>query len=148
MRPLGAGGGSGFGVYPYNILEVDKSSLWCIGRWRGKGGSDGPRRVRPGKGLVGTQISRDFLKISGTGLAGATLLGTAGCGVFSGGGGGGGRWWWEQQVHRHQFGTHRQGSGLRATTDSVSTEILQNVMSHTGWIRTPGPSQIWRKAWT
>ena len=49
------------------------------------------RRVRPGKGLVGTQISRrDFLKISGTGLAGATLLGTAGCGVFSGGGGGGG----------------------------------------------------------
>src|SRR5215212_7923682 len=49
------------------------------------------RRVGPGKGLVGTQISRrDFLKIGGTGLAGATLLGTAGCGVFSGGGGGGG----------------------------------------------------------
>ena len=49
------------------------------------------RRVRPGKGLVGTQFSRrDFLKLSGTGLAGAALLGTAGCGsVFEGGGGGG-----------------------------------------------------------
>ena len=49
------------------------------------------RRARPGKMLVGTQISRrDFLKISGTGLAGAALLGTAGCGsVFEGGGGGG-----------------------------------------------------------
>jgi oligopeptide transport system substrate-binding protein len=50
------------------------------------------RRVRPGKVLAGTQLSRkDFLKISGTGLAGAALLGTAGCGsVFEGGGGGGG----------------------------------------------------------
>ena len=49
------------------------------------------RRVRPGKGLVGTQFSRrDFLKLSGTGLAGAALLGTAGCGsIFEGGGGGG-----------------------------------------------------------
>ena len=52
------------------------------------------RRVRPSKVLVGTQFSRrDFLKISGAGLAGATLLGTAGCGsVFGGWGqsGGGG----------------------------------------------------------
>jgi oligopeptide transport system substrate-binding protein len=49
------------------------------------------RRVRPSKVLVGTQFSRrDFLKLSGTGLAGAALLGTAGCGsVFEGGGGGG-----------------------------------------------------------
>ncbi len=48
------------------------------------------RRVRPSKVLVGTQFSRrDFLKLSGTGLAGAALLGTAGCGsVFEGGGGG------------------------------------------------------------
>ena len=39
------------------------------------------RRVRPSKVLVGTQFSRrDFLKLSGTGLAGAALLGTAGCG--------------------------------------------------------------------
>ena len=49
------------------------------------------RRVRPSKVLGGTQFSRrDFLKISGMGLAGATLLGTAGCGVFSDSGGGGG----------------------------------------------------------
>src|SRR5918993_655341 len=45
------------------------------------------RRVRPSKVLVGPQFSRrDFLKLSGTGLAGAALLGTAGCGsVFEGG---------------------------------------------------------------
>jgi oligopeptide transport system substrate-binding protein len=49
------------------------------------------RRVGPGKVLVGPQMSRkDFLKIGGTGLAGAALLGTAGCGsIFEGGGGGG-----------------------------------------------------------
>jgi oligopeptide transport system substrate-binding protein len=49
------------------------------------------RRVRPSKVLAGTQLSRRaFLKLSGTGLAGAALLGTAGCGsVFEGGGGGG-----------------------------------------------------------
>ena len=47
------------------------------------------------EGLVGSRISRkDFLRIGGTGLVGAALLGTAGCGsVFGGGqnsGGGGG----------------------------------------------------------
>src|SRR5215211_3482160 len=49
------------------------------------------RRVRPGKVLVGPQMSRrDFLKLSGTGLGGAALLGTAGCGsIFEGGGGSG-----------------------------------------------------------
>jgi oligopeptide transport system substrate-binding protein len=89
------------------------------------------RRVRPGKALVGTQLSRrDFLKISGSGLAGAALLGTAGCGVFSGGGGGGG-------------GTGGGGGGSSitlnlqstirdmdstTTTDSVSSGILLNVM--------------------
>jgi oligopeptide transport system substrate-binding protein len=89
------------------------------------------RRVRPGKSLVGTQLSRrDFLKISGSGLAGAALLGTAGCGVFSGGGGGGG-------------GTGGGGGGSSitlnlqstirdmdstTTTDSVSSGILLNVM--------------------
>src|SRR5918998_4492472 len=89
------------------------------------------RRVRPGKALVGTQLSRrDFLKISGSGLAGAALLGTAGCGVFSGGEGGGG-------------GTGGGGGGSSitlnlqstirdmdstTTTDSVSSGILLNVM--------------------
>jgi oligopeptide transport system substrate-binding protein len=46
-------------------------------------GIKGPRRV-PG------MSRKDFLKLGGAGLAGATLLGTAGCGVFSGSGGGGG----------------------------------------------------------
>ena len=90
------------------------------------------RRVRSGKALVGTQFSRrDFLKISGSGLAGVALLGPAGCGIFSGGGGGGG-------------GTGGGGGGgssitlnLQATirdldstttTDSVSSGILINVM--------------------
>jgi oligopeptide transport system substrate-binding protein len=49
------------------------------------------RRVRPSKALIEARLSRgDFLKLSGTGLAGAALLGTAGCGsLFEGGGGGG-----------------------------------------------------------
>jgi oligopeptide transport system substrate-binding protein len=86
------------------------------------------RRVRPGKGLVGTQISRrDFLKISGTGLAGATLLGTAGCGVFSegGGGGGGGS---SKSIAINLEQTIRDLDSAK-TTDSVSTEVLLNVMS-------------------
>jgi hypothetical protein len=53
----------------------------------GKGGSDGHTENRAERGLVGAQISRkDFLRIGGTGLAGAALLGTAGCGGVFGGG--------------------------------------------------------------
>jgi oligopeptide transport system substrate-binding protein len=87
------------------------------------------RRVRPGKSLVGTQISRrDFLKISGTGLAGATLLGTAGCGVFSGGGGGGGGGGSSKSIVINLEDTVKDLDSA-STTDSVSSEILQNVMS-------------------
>src|SRR5215211_6629202 len=87
------------------------------------------RRIRPGKGLGGTQISRrDFLKISGTGLAGATLLGTAGCGVFSGSGGGGGGGGSSKSVAINLEQTVKDLDSAQ-TTDSVSTEILQNVMS-------------------
>ena len=86
------------------------------------------RRIRPGKGLGGTRISRrDFLKISGTGLAGATLLGTAGCGVFSGGGGGGGGGS-SKSIAINLEQTVKDLDSAQ-TTDSVSTEILQNVMS-------------------
>src|SRR5215216_2650329 len=86
------------------------------------------RRLRPSKVLAGTQISRrDFLKISGTGLAGATLLGTAGCGVFSGGGGGGGGGSSKSIVINLEQTVKDLDSA--ETTDSVSTEILQNVMS-------------------
>ncbi len=87
------------------------------------------RRIRPGKGLGGTQISRrDFLKISGTGLAGATLLGTAGCGVFSGSGGGGGGGGSSKSIAINLEQTVKDLDSAQ-TTDSVSTEILQNVMS-------------------
>jgi oligopeptide transport system substrate-binding protein len=87
------------------------------------------RRVRPGKELGGTQISRrDFLKISGTGLAGATLLGTAGCGVFSDSGGGGGGGGSSKSVAINLEQTVKDLDSA-TTTDSVSTEILQNVMS-------------------
>jgi oligopeptide transport system substrate-binding protein len=87
------------------------------------------RGIRPGKVLVGTQISRrDFLKISGTGLAGATLLGTAGCGVFSGSGGGGGGGGSSKSVAINLEQTVKDLDSAQ-TTDTVSTEILQNVMS-------------------
>jgi oligopeptide transport system substrate-binding protein len=70
---------------------------------------------------------RDFLKIGGTGLAGATLLGAVpGCGVFqqSGGQGGDGG---------GKFVTWNIGDTIRdldstTTTDSASTNILDNVM--------------------
>ena len=86
------------------------------------------RRVRPSKVLVGTQFSRrDFLKLSGTGLAGAALLGTAGCGsVFQGGGG---------QEERPSSATLNLNLTAeipnwtpRLTTDTVSFDVLTNVM--------------------
>ena len=85
------------------------------------------RRVRPSKVLVGTPFSRrDFLKLSGTGLAGAALLGTAGCGsVFQGGGG------------QEGAGSSTLNLNLTAeipeldsakTSDTVSFDVLTNVM--------------------
>jgi oligopeptide transport system substrate-binding protein len=60
-----------------------------LGAGEGKEDQMAIRRVRPGKVIVGPQMSRrDFLKAGGVGLAGATLLGTLpGCGVFKQGGG-------------------------------------------------------------
>src|SRR5687767_6262935 len=89
------------------------------------------RRVRPSKVLVGTQFSRrDFLKMGGTGLAGAAFLGTAGCGsVFQGGqnGGGGGGGGGNSVVVN--LGDTIRDLNSTTTTDSVSTDILLNVMS-------------------
>jgi oligopeptide transport system substrate-binding protein len=77
-----------------------------------------------------TRITRkDFLKIGGTGLAGATLLGTAGCGgIFGGeqggtGGGGGG----SKAISLNLQETIRDLDST-TTTDSVSSGILLNVM--------------------
>ena len=90
------------------------------------------RKVLLGRGETpgATRITRrDFLKIGGTGLAGATLLGAAGCNVFQQGGGG-------QQGGDGGGGsvTVNLGDSIRdldstTTTDSVSTDILLNTMS-------------------
>jgi oligopeptide transport system substrate-binding protein len=101
-----------------------------LGAGEGKEDQMAIRRVRPGKVLVGPQLSRrDFLKISGTGLAGAALLGTAGCGVFSGGGGGGGGSGGSSKSIAINLEQTVKDLDSAQTTDSVSTEILQNVMS-------------------
>src|SRR5215212_3850607 len=79
-------------------------------------------RLRPG------MSRRDFLKISGTGLAGAAMLTVPGCGVFSdssGGGGGGGS---SKSIAINLEQTVKDLDSAQ-TTDSVSTEILLNVMS-------------------
>jgi oligopeptide transport system substrate-binding protein len=71
---------------------------------------------------------RDFLKIGGTGLAGTALLGTAGCGVFQQGGeqqgGGGGN----ANSIAIQLGDNVRDLDSTTTTDSASTQILDNVM--------------------
>jgi oligopeptide transport system substrate-binding protein len=85
------------------------------------------RRVRPSKVHVGTPLSRrDFLKLSGTGLAGAALLGTAGCGsVFEGGGGGGSA----QQTDTLNINLTAEVPDLDSATmsDVVSFNIVTNV---------------------
>jgi len=103
-------------------------------------------RARAKRQILGTGISRrDFLKIGGTGLAGAALLGTAGCGVFQGeggqqGGGGGG----SKSITLNLGDTIRDLNSV-TTTDSVSgADILLNVME--GLYRldadlTPQPAQ-------
>src|SRR5215208_7165796 len=70
---------------------------------------------------------RDFLKIGGAGFAGATLLGALpGCGVFSQGGGqeggGGGN------SIAINLGDNGRDLDSTTTTDSASTQILDNVM--------------------
>jgi oligopeptide transport system substrate-binding protein len=86
------------------------------------------RRVRPSKGLVGTPFSRrDFLKLSGTGLAGAALLGTAGCGsIFEGGGGGGS----VQKTDTLNINLLTEVPDLNSatTTDSTSFNVITNLM--------------------
>ena len=68
---------------------------------------------------------RDFLKMGGTGLAGAALLGTAGCGVFEGGGGTGGAGTGTVSVNLED--TIRDLDST-TTTDEVSSNILVNVI--------------------
>jgi oligopeptide transport system substrate-binding protein len=84
-------------------------------------------RLRRGEttGAIGI-TRRDFLRMGGAGLAGAALLGTAGCGVFQQGGGG-----------QQGAGSSTLNLNLTAeipeldtalTTDTVSFDVLTNVM--------------------
>jgi oligopeptide transport system substrate-binding protein len=85
------------------------------------------RRIGPSRGLVGTRISRkDFLRIGGTGLAGAALLGTAGCSVFESQGGqqSGGAGKQSNESIVYNLGDTIRDLDSTTTTDSVSTDIL------------------------
>jgi len=91
------------------------------------------RTVRLGTGetLGATRITRrDFLKIGGTGLAGATLLGTAGCGsIFGGeqggtGGGGGG----SKAITVNMQDSIRGLDSAANATDEVSFNVLVNAI--------------------
>jgi oligopeptide transport system substrate-binding protein len=71
---------------------------------------------------------KEFLRLGGAGMAGAALLGTAGCGVFESGGGGGGG------SSNPKNLTFNLSDAIRdldsaTTTDSVSTDVLLNVIS-------------------
>ena len=81
--------------------------------------------VRLGPGMS----RRDFLKISGAGLAGTAMLAVPGCGVFSGGGGGGGGGGGSSKAIAINLEQTIRDLDSAVTTDSVSTEVLQNVMS-------------------
>jgi oligopeptide transport system substrate-binding protein len=94
-----------------------------------KGGSMKLRTARLGAEPTqgATRISRrDFLKIGGTGLAGAALLGTAGCGVFDqdggqqGGGGGG------NSITVNLQDSIRGLDSAANVTDEVSFNVLVN----------------------
>ena len=71
---------------------------------------------------------KEFLRLGGAGIAGAALLGTAGCGVFESGGGGGGGSSNPKNITFNLEDTIRDLDSA-TTTDSVSTDILLNVMS-------------------
>ena len=68
---------------------------------------------------------RDFLKMGGTGLAGAALLGTAGCGVFEQGGqqGGGGGGETNESITIN-LGDAIKDLNSTTTTDTISFDIL------------------------
>ena len=88
------------------------------------------RTARLGVGTTqgATRITRrDFLKIGGTGLAGAALLGTAGCGVFEQGGEQGGEGGGGKSITVNLQDTIR-GLDSATTTDEVSFNVLVNAI--------------------
>ena len=130
----GMHGTSGPNQFPYNGWRP-YNGCWGTSR-RGRGTEKGEsmgieEMLKKGDGVRRTPgISRkDFLRLSGTGLAGAALLGTAGCGVFSSGGsgGGGGGGGGGSSITLNLQSTIRDMDST-TTTDSVSAGILLNVM--------------------
>jgi len=71
---------------------------------------------------------RDFLKIGGTGLAGAALLGTAGCGVFQQGGGQQGGGAGGQNALTYDLGADIPDLNPTTMTDIVSFRLITNLM--------------------
>ena len=85
--------------------------------------------ARPPDFLVPGGMSRkEFLRLGGVGMAGAVLLGTAGCGVFEGGSQGGTGAANPRNMTFNLEDTIRDLDSS-TTTDSVSTDVLLNVMS-------------------
>jgi oligopeptide transport system substrate-binding protein len=98
--------------------------------WDEKGGSVKIRIVRLGMGETPGAMRitrRDFLKIGGTGLAGAALLGTAGCGVFEQGSEQGGGGEGSKSITANLRDSIR-GMDSATTTDEVSWNVLINVI--------------------
>jgi len=91
------------------------------------------RKIRPGKDLTAElkRLSRkDFLRLGGAGMAGAAMLGTAGCGVFGGsqgGNGGGGGGGGGNSIAINLYDTIADLNST-TTTDGVSSDVLLNVM--------------------
>jgi len=89
--------------------------------------------IRPGKDLPAElkRLSRkDFLRLGGAGVAGAAMLGTAGCGVFSGGGSGNGGGGGGGNSITLNLQNPIRDLDSTTTTDAVSSGILLNVMEN------------------
>src|SRR4028118_1944504 len=95
----------------------------------GKEGHMATGRVGARRPLVGAGFSRrDFLKMGGASLAGATLLGTAGCGSIFGGGQSGGGGGGESKLLNINLTGEVPDLNSVATTDSISFNVLTNLM--------------------
>jgi oligopeptide transport system substrate-binding protein len=91
-------------------------------------GIEGMLKTERGVRRAPAMSRKEFLRLGGAGMAGAALLGTAGCGVFESGGGGGTG---ASNPKNIAFNLEDAVRDLDSatTTDSVSTDILLNVMS-------------------
>jgi oligopeptide transport system substrate-binding protein len=85
--------------------------------------------VKKGDVRLGPGMSRrDFLKIAGTGMAGAAMLTVPGCGVFGGSGGGGGGGGGGGKAITINLQDTIRDMDSATTTDEVSFNVLVNVI--------------------